>query len=75
MFSFKKACAMLITVGSTCFALEKPNILVIWGDDIGVHNISAYNHGIMATKLQILIELQIKVLSLQMLWRTIMHCW
>ena len=20
---------------------------VIWGDDIGVHNISAYNHGIM----------------------------
>lgn len=26
---------------------EQPNILVIWGDDIGVHNISAYNHGIM----------------------------
>ena len=25
----------------------KPNILIIWGDDIGVHNISAYNHGIM----------------------------
>src|SRR5262245_30531480 len=25
----------------------KPNILVIWGDDIGVHNISAYNHGVM----------------------------
>jgi arylsulfatase A-like enzyme len=25
----------------------KPNILVVWGDDIGVHNISAYNHGIM----------------------------
>ena len=24
---------------------KKPNILVIWGDDIGVHNISAYNHG------------------------------
>ena len=29
------------------FAADKPNILVIWGDDIGVHNISAYNHGIM----------------------------
>ena len=28
-------------------AQEKPNILVIWGDDVGVHNISAYNHGIM----------------------------
>lgn len=26
---------------------KRPNILVIWGDDIGVHNISAYNHGIM----------------------------
>src|SRR6202011_5639871 len=26
---------------------KKPNILIIWGDDIGVHNISAYNHGIM----------------------------
>jgi arylsulfatase len=26
---------------------NQPNILVIWGDDIGVHNISAYNHGIM----------------------------
>jgi arylsulfatase A-like enzyme len=25
----------------------KPNIVVIWGDDIGVHNISAYNHGVM----------------------------
>ena len=25
----------------------KPNILVIWGDDIGIHNISAYNLGIM----------------------------
>jgi arylsulfatase len=26
---------------------QKPNILVIWGDDIGIHNISAYNLGIM----------------------------
>jgi arylsulfatase len=26
---------------------KKPNIVVIWGDDIGVHNISAYNHGLM----------------------------
>ena len=28
-------------------AAEKPNILVIWGDDIGWSNISAYNHGMM----------------------------
>ncbi|MEE9230459.1 MAG: arylsulfatase [Acidobacteriota bacterium] len=26
---------------------QKPNILVFWGDDVGIHNISAYNHGIM----------------------------
>jgi arylsulfatase A-like enzyme len=29
---------------------KKPNIVVIWGDDIGVHNISAYNHGMMGYK-------------------------
>ena len=28
-------------------AARKPNILVIWGDDIGIHNISAYNLGVM----------------------------
>jgi len=28
----------------------KPNILVIWGDDIGWSNISAYNHGMMGYK-------------------------
>jgi arylsulfatase len=26
-------------------AQKKPNILVIWGDDIGYWNISAYNQG------------------------------
>ena len=26
---------------------EKPNFLVIWGDDIGWANISKYNHGMM----------------------------
>jgi arylsulfatase len=29
---------------------RKPNILVIWGDDIGVHNLSAYNLGVMGYK-------------------------
>jgi arylsulfatase A-like enzyme len=28
----------------------KPNILVIWGDDIGQSNISAYSHGVMGYK-------------------------
>jgi arylsulfatase A-like enzyme len=26
---------------------KKPNILIIWGDDIGWFNVSAYNNGIM----------------------------
>ena len=26
---------------------EEPNILIIWGDDIGWYNVSAYNHGVM----------------------------
>ena len=50
-----KVCSLLfaVTVSLVLFAgpassqQQKPNILVIWGDDIGVHNISAYNHGIM----------------------------
>jgi len=29
---------------------DKPNILVIWGDDIGWANISKYNHGMMGYK-------------------------
>jgi len=28
-------------------ATNKPNILIIWGDDIGWYNVSAYNHGVM----------------------------
>ena len=32
---------------ATVAAQDKPNILVIWGDDIGWGNISAYNHGMM----------------------------
>ena len=26
---------------------RSPNIIVIWGDDVGCHNISAYNRGLM----------------------------
>jgi hypothetical protein len=35
-------------LGSTAHAQTgKPNILIIWGDDIGQFNISAYNMGMM----------------------------
>lgn len=26
---------------------EKPNILVLWGDDIGISNLSCYSDGLM----------------------------
>jgi arylsulfatase A-like enzyme len=31
-------------------AAERPNILIIWGDDIGWYNVSAYNLGVMGYK-------------------------
>ena len=43
--------AVLMTNGGLAQAqARKPNILVIWGDDIGGFNISAYNHGMMGYK-------------------------
>jgi len=32
---------------TAALAADKPNILVLWGDDIGITNISAYSDGIM----------------------------
>ena len=29
---------------------DKPNILIIWGDDIGISNLSCYSHGLMGYK-------------------------
>jgi arylsulfatase len=40
--------ALLAATGAQ--AADKPNILVIWGDDVGWFNISAYNHGMMGYK-------------------------
>ena len=47
--SAKWACSLLLaaTAGATALAADKPNILVIWGDDIGITNISAYSFGLM----------------------------
>ncbi len=42
-------CAMLVTAGANA-QTDKPNILVIWGDDIGYWNVSAYNQGMMGYK-------------------------
>src|SRR5438093_239351 len=42
---FALLCGMLTTL--VAHAADKPNILVIWGDDIGQTNISAYSLGLM----------------------------
>ena len=39
---------MMLVVGvGTAAAQDKPNILVVWGDDVGQSNISAYTHGLV----------------------------
>lgn len=42
--------AATLLLSTAAIAAEKPNILIIWGDDIGPFNISAYNNGIMGYK-------------------------
>jgi arylsulfatase len=39
--------SMAAVVMPTQLMAKKPNILVMWGDDIGIWNTSAYNHGSM----------------------------
>ncbi len=41
---------VLVATSSLASAQSKPNILVIWGDDIGWFNVSAYNRGMMGYK-------------------------
>jgi len=38
---------MTLLFSAPAFATDKPNILVIWGDDIGWQNVSAYGMGTM----------------------------
>ena len=45
LFAWLVACVGLATAQQ-----KKPNILVIWGDDIGYWNVSAYNQGMMGYK-------------------------
>ncbi|MGB5427702.1 MAG: arylsulfatase [Gammaproteobacteria bacterium] len=42
--------ASILLFSVHALAAEKPNILVVWGDDIGQSNISAYTHGLMGYK-------------------------
>jgi len=45
--SLLAAATLLGTVAPVHGADKKPNILVIWGDDIGTWNVGAYTHGMM----------------------------
>lgn len=42
--------SLFLLHSTTSLGADKPNILIIWGDDIGWFNISAYNHGMMGYK-------------------------
>jgi len=44
------AALLLALSGSTWAEEKKPNILVVWGDDVGQSNISAYTHGMVGYK-------------------------
>ena len=49
--SLLTAGAALLSGTATVHAADKkPNILILWGDDIGIWNISAYNMGMMGYK-------------------------
>ena len=43
------AVSAVVPVDATAQA-TKPNIVIIWGDDIGQSNVSAYSHGVMGYK-------------------------
>lgn len=43
-------CILLVLWTGNTNAADKPNIVVIWGDDVGWFNISAYNDGMMGYK-------------------------
>jgi arylsulfatase len=45
--SWLGAAAMAVIVSAPALAQKQPNVLVIWGDDIGQFNVSAYNNGMM----------------------------
>ncbi|WP_298715319.1 sulfatase-like hydrolase/transferase [Chitinophaga sp.] len=48
-FVLKKMLVFLLLAGwgQSVLAQGKPNILVIWGDDIGITNLSVYSDGLM----------------------------
>ena len=50
LIGFLAVCLSVFWFAGTAVAAEKPNILIIWGDDIGQFNVSAYKLGMMGYK-------------------------
>jgi arylsulfatase len=50
VFGLLAACLAVTLLALPAQAADKPNILIIWGDDIGGFNISAFNRGMMGYK-------------------------
>jgi len=50
LFGAAVSLAMLLPFGAAYAKADKPNVLIVWGDDIGYWNISAYNQGMMGYK-------------------------
>ena len=50
LFGSLVAAAAATMISAPTSAQQRPNILIIWGDDIGQFNISAYNRGMMGYK-------------------------
>jgi hypothetical protein len=48
--NFSVGLAFIVLFAFPAFAQQKPNILILWGDDIGYWNVSAYNQGMMGYK-------------------------
>jgi hypothetical protein len=47
LFMAFAAALAISTASSFAQAAKKPNILVIFGDDVGITNLSAYTHGLV----------------------------
>jgi arylsulfatase len=47
VYSLALTALLLVSLSASAKDPERPNILVIWGDDVGMWNISAYHRGMM----------------------------
>ena len=50
LFSIALLTVLALVAGPAAAQQKKPNILIVWGDDIGYWNVSAYNQGMMGYK-------------------------